>query len=408
MSDQPLAGFTVGVTAARRREELSALLDRRGARVVSPPRSGWCRSPTTRSCSSRDTGTAGKPVDDVIVTTAVGLRAWLETADGWGLRDDLMKRLAGVRILTRGPRASGRRARGGHGRGMVAGVGELRGGPAPSSGEGLAGRRIAVQLYGEPAPELTGALRRGGRRGHGDPGVPAGHAPTTLSRLRRLVGQAVAGTVDAITFTSAPAVAATLAVAAEDGAGGAAAGGAAHPGRRRLRRARCPPRSLERAGRADRSPRDAPGSAPSSARSPPVSPLAAPAGSWRRPRAGDCAGTPSWSTGSSADRTGADGDPAGSGSRPGHVVSRAELCGVLPRRGSPGVIRFGDGRPRPDEHAVEMAVARLRRGLGRAGLVETVVKRGYRLACDPLGTENADLRPARPGRRDASPSASAL
>src|SRR5258708_2759305 len=35
--------------------------------------------------------------------------------------------------------------------------------------------------------------------------------------LRRLVGQAVAGTVDAITFTSAPAVMATLAVAAEDG-----------------------------------------------------------------------------------------------------------------------------------------------------------------------------------------------
>src|SRR5258708_21118489 len=35
--------------------------------------------------------------------------------------------------------------------------------------------------------------------------------------LRRLVGQAVAGTGDAITFTSAPAVMATLAVAAEGG-----------------------------------------------------------------------------------------------------------------------------------------------------------------------------------------------
>jgi uroporphyrinogen-III synthase len=30
-----------------------------------------------------------------------------------------------------------------------------------------------------------------------------------------------------------------------------------------------------------------------------------------------------------------------------------------------------------------MAVARLRRGLGRSGIVETVVKRGYRLAGDP-------------------------
>lgn len=42
-----------------------------------------------------------------------------------------------------------------------------------------------------------------------------------------------------------------------------------------------------------------------------------------------------------------------------------------------------EARPQADEHAVEMAVARLRRGLGRPGIVETVVKRGYRLACDP-------------------------
>ncbi|HLU75262.1 MAG TPA: uroporphyrinogen-III synthase, partial [Nonomuraea sp.] len=35
----------------------------------------------------------------------------------------------------------------------------------------------------------------------------------------------------------------------------------------------------------------------------------------------------------------------------------------------------------PAEHAVEMAVTRLRRALGPAGIVETVVKRGYRLAC---------------------------
>ncbi|GAA4056814.1 hypothetical protein GCM10022214_05700 [Actinomadura miaoliensis] len=43
-----------------------------------------------------------------------------------------------------------------------------------------------------------------------------------------------------------------------------------------------------------------------------------------------------------------------------------------------------DARPQADEHAVEMAVARLRRGLGRSGIVETVVKRGYRLACDSV------------------------
>ncbi|MGY2085717.1 uroporphyrinogen-III synthase [Blastococcus sp. SYSU DS0539] len=51
--------------------------------------------------------------------------------------------------------------------------------------------------------------------------------------------------------------------------------------------------------------------------------------------------------------------------QPGHVVSRPDLVASLPGGG--------------DGHAVEMAVTRLRAGLG-APLVETVVKRGYRLA----------------------------
>ncbi|MDP9435584.1 MAG: uroporphyrinogen-III synthase, partial [Actinomycetota bacterium] len=37
VDELPLAGFTVAVTAARRREELTALLVRRGARVVEAP-----------------------------------------------------------------------------------------------------------------------------------------------------------------------------------------------------------------------------------------------------------------------------------------------------------------------------------------------------------------------------------
>jgi uroporphyrinogen-III synthase len=73
--------------------------------------------------------------------------------------------------------------------------------------------------------------------------------------------------------------------------------------------------------------------------------------------------------------------------RPGHVVSRTDLCGVLPSGSAPG--GPWAARLQPDEHAVEMAVARLRRGLGHQYLVETVVKRGYRLACAPLGVPAA-------------------
>lgn len=52
----------------------------------------------------------------------------------------------------------------------------------------------------------------------------------------------------------------------------------------------------------------------------------------------------------------------------GRVLPRTELLAALPR---------GAG-----EHAVEMAVARLRAALGRGSFIQTVVKRGYRLRID--------------------------
>jgi uroporphyrinogen-III synthase len=54
---------------------------------------------------------------------------------------------------------------------------------------------------------------------------------------------------------------------------------------------------------------------------------------------------------------------------PGAVVSRTDLLGALPGSGS-------------DTHAVETAVLRLRTALGDKNIVSTVVKRGYRLAVD--------------------------
>jgi uroporphyrinogen-III synthase len=59
------------------------------------------------------------------------------------------------------------------------------------------------------------------------------------------------------------------------------------------------------------------------------------------------------------------------GREPGRVLSRAELLAALP------------GREAADEHAVEMAVTRLRSAIGQPRLIQTVVKRGYRLAFDP-------------------------
>ncbi|HZE50691.1 MAG TPA: winged helix-turn-helix domain-containing protein, partial [Jatrophihabitantaceae bacterium] len=55
---------------------------------------------------------------------------------------------------------------------------------------------------------------------------------------------------------------------------------------------------------------------------------------------------------------------------PGRVVSRAALLAQLPHDGQ-------------DEHAVEVAIGRIRVALGDARIIQTVVKRGYRLAYEP-------------------------
>ncbi|GAA2729932.1 uroporphyrinogen-III synthase [Actinocorallia aurantiaca] len=384
-NSEPLSGFAVGVTAARRHEELAALLERRGARVVHAPAIRLMPLQDDAELLHATEECLHRPLDFAVVTTGIGFRAWLETADGWGLRDALVERLGQVKIMARGPKA----------RGAIRSVG-LQEEWSPESescdevlkyllGLDLEGTRIAVQLYGEPLPEFTDTLRS---RGAEVIEVPVYRWSRTddSTPLRRLVGQAVAGTVDAITFTSSPAVSATLAVAAEDGLEDAliealrthvvaACVGpvtafaltergvpTVQPERarigalvralvenlpiRRSRRLHVRDHALELRGHAVVLDGQLKPIAPA-----PMAILRALA------------------------------------RRPGHVVSRAELCGVLPSR----VVAAGSawssrdhGRPQADEHAVEMAVARLRRGLGRTGIVETVVKRGYRLACDPV------------------------
>jgi uroporphyrinogen-III synthase len=383
---EPLAGFAVGVTASRRNEELAALLERRGARVVHAPAIRLIPLSDDAELLRATKTCVAEPLDFLFVTTGIGFRAWLETAEGWDLRDPLITNLAEARILTRGPKA--RTAI------RSAGLREEWSPEAESCPEALsrllaadvAGRRVAVQLYGEPLPEFTDALREAGAEVIEVP-VYRWSRTDDSTPLRRLVGQAVAGTVDAITFTSAPAVSATLAVAAEDGLEEA------------LISALCSHVVAACVGPATAEALEERGV-------PTVQPDRARIGALVRAIVSDLPRRRArWISvrGYALELRGhavvLDGElrpiaPApmailrALARRPGHVVSRAELCGVLPSRafgnGSPW---SREGRPLADEHAVEMAVARLRRGLGRTGIVETVVKRGYRLACEPARVE---------------------
>ncbi|MER5574933.1 uroporphyrinogen-III synthase [Streptomyces massasporeus] len=371
----PLAGFTVGVTAARRADELGALLQRRGAAVLHAPALRIVPLADDSELLAATKEIIEQVPDIVVATTAIGFRGWVEAADGWGLGEELLSRLGGVRIMARGPKVKGAV--------RAAGLTEEW---SPSSEsmaevldrlleEGVDGLRIAIQLHGEPLPGFVEALRAGGAEVLGVP-VYRWMPPEDIMPVDRLLDATVARSLDAVTFTSAPAAASLLSRAEERGLLDEVLAALSHDV---LPACVGPVTALPLQSRGIDTIQ------PERFRLGPLVQILCqelPA----RARSFPVAGHRVEIRGHAVL---VDGDlkpvpPAGMSllralsHRPGWVVARADLLRALP----------GSGR---DEHAVETAMARLRTALGTPKLIQTVVKRGYRLALDPIAeTKYAD------------------
>ncbi|MFV2120346.1 uroporphyrinogen-III synthase [Streptomyces sp. Act-28] len=363
----PLAGFTVGVTAARRADELGALLQRRGAVVLHAPALRIVPLADDTELLEATGGLVADAPDIVVATTAIGFRGWLEAADGWGHGEELLARLRRAQVLARGPKVKGAV--------RAAGLTE-EWSPAMDSmaevldrllDQGVSGRRIALQLHGEPLPGFVEALRDAGAEVVVVP-VYRWMPPEDLAPLDRLLDAVVARALDAVTFTSAPAAASLLARAERRGL---------LPGLLDALRHDVLPACVGPVTAVPLQSHAVDTVQPARFRLGPLVQLLCqelPA----RARALPVAGRRVEIRGHAVL---VDGElrpvpPAGMSllhalaRRPGWVVSRAELLRALP----------GAGR---DEHAVETAMARLRAALGAPKLIQTVVKRGYRLALDP-------------------------
>ncbi|MQA10785.1 MAG: uroporphyrinogen-III synthase [Pseudonocardiaceae bacterium] len=360
-----MAGFTVGLTAARRADELEALLARRGAAVLHGPAIRIVPLPDDLELYEATRWLATERVDFVVATTGIGFRGWVEAAEGWGLGADLLRRLGAATVLARGPKARGAV--------RAAGLVESWSPESESSAEildhllrsGVDGRRVAVQLHGEPLPEFVDRLRAAGAEVVEVP-VYRWAEPVDPAPLDRLVDAALARQVDALAFTSAPAAASVLDLAHRSGRGPALLDAlrqdvlAACVGTicaRPFREAGVPVAVPERA-RLGSLVRAIAESLPQRAqrirvanREVELRGYAAIVDGELRP----LAPTPMAVLRALA-------------VQPGRVVSRRELIAALPNGG--------------ETHAVETAIARLRTALGVQRLVQTVVKRGYRLAVD--------------------------
>ncbi len=362
----PLAGFTVGVTAARRAEELGAMLERRGAAVLQGPAIRIVPVSDDTDLAEATRGLIARPPDVTVATTGIGFRGWVEAADGWGIGEDLLAALGAGTLIARGPKARGAI--------RASGLQDAWSPPSESSAEvldhlldrGVEGLRIAVQLHGEPLPDVVEALTLAGAEVVQLP-VYRWLPPADIGPLDRLTDAVLAGCVDALAFTSAPAAASLLARSAERGV------------RDELVAALRAPVLAMCVGPVTAAPLEAvdvPTTQPQRARlGAMVRRLEAelPARTRRVPVAGRVLELRGHAV--LVDGRLRTVPPAGMAllralaRRPGRVMARAELLGALPG---------GSG----DEHAVETAMARLRTALGDPKLVQTVVKRGYRLSVD--------------------------
>lgn len=207
---RPLEGFRIGVTAARKAGEQVALLRRRGAEVE------WAAalSMAPNHVDDAELLAATKevvagPVDLFLATTGVGMATWLDAAAEAGLYDELLAALDRAEILARGPKSVGVLRR--HG---------LRELWSPASecfedvlahlrGRDLTGLRIVVQEHGQSLSMAAHALRRQGASVLTVPiyRVESADDPEPMFRLIDLIAER---DLDAVTFTSAPAVAALM------------------------------------------------------------------------------------------------------------------------------------------------------------------------------------------------------
>lgn len=211
-----LAGFRIAVTSQRRSAELIEALERRGAQVLHAPTLRLAPLAEDAELLAGTRRMLRLRPEYVLVSTAYGFRRWFETAEAAGLGDELAEVLRAARIHVRGPKALGAvRALGFEAEArageeltstMVAGLAPL-----------LEGKAVVLQHHGIGDDEAAATLLEAGTRELLRISPYRWVPPEDAGKLEVLLRALCSGSLDALTFTSAPAVVALLEAARHNG-----------------------------------------------------------------------------------------------------------------------------------------------------------------------------------------------
>jgi len=204
MIDWNLQGKTIAVPEMRELEVFSALLERRGAKVVRCPLVTIYDSPHSAQVLAFAVNLAEGGFDDFVLITGEGLTRILSCINKYdpALQERFIEGLGKLRTITRGPKPARVLRQLGLRPSIEATSPTTPGVIAAMQPLDLAGRRVAVQLYGnDPNLVLTSFLRE--RKAQITTVAPyvygnAADDATVTALLERMA----AGEVDAIAFTS--------------------------------------------------------------------------------------------------------------------------------------------------------------------------------------------------------------
>ncbi|MCO8126529.1 GNAT family N-acetyltransferase [Acidimicrobiia bacterium EGI L10123] len=212
-----LTGRTVAVTAERRAEEQADLFRKRGAEVVVATTVHTVDLTGDAALRATTEAVIADPPDWVVATTGFGMRLWFEAADAWDLGDALIRALGTSLVVARGPKAqSACRQRGLEVRWRAPGESMPEVVAWLEAQDGIAGASVVVQLFDPEDHPSTAELVAMADQVTEVP-VYRWRRPDDEAPVRDLAHRIARRGVDAVTFTSQPAVRFLLEVAAEEG-----------------------------------------------------------------------------------------------------------------------------------------------------------------------------------------------
>ncbi|WP_440103471.1 uroporphyrinogen-III synthase [Glutamicibacter mishrai] len=209
---KPLAGFRIAVTSDRRSAELIEAFERRGAEVTHTPLLRLAPLDDEQQLLAQTRKLIEARPQVVVITTAYGLRRWLDTAEAAGIGDDLITAFSQSELYVRGSKAHGSvRAQG------LEPAGVAKDGRSSSLLEmlkdKLAGATVALQLHADSDHGMPQQLRGLGAKRVIKVEPYRWQDTSSDAGISALVEGLCAAHFDAVTFTSAPSVHALFAAA---------------------------------------------------------------------------------------------------------------------------------------------------------------------------------------------------